>query len=128
MLFLIAALLSLHPLESSSPPPSTGVEVARAEAEANAKTPAGRRYEGVAISKVEEWLRPAIQRCARELPKDELISFDGLVRVGAEGAAEEVVFGPETKLAQCVAPEFRDASYPRPPRPSWWIKVEVRPR
>ena len=107
---------------------ATPVEVARAEAEQNVKSPAGRRYEGVVIGNVDEWLRPAIRRCVRDLPKEELVSFDGLVRVAEEGKAAEVVFGPETALARCVAPDFRDASYPRPPRPDWWIKIEVRPK
>ena len=107
---------------------ATPVEVARAEAEQNVKSPAGRRYEGVVIGQVDDWLRPAIRRCAKDLPKEEIVSFDGLVRVGEEGKAAEVVFGPETALARCVAPDFRDASYPRPPKPDWWIKVEVRPK
>src|SRR5689334_2567750 len=91
---------------------ATPVEVARAEAEQNVKSPAGRRYEGVVIGQVDEWLRPAIRRCLRDLPKEELVSFDGLVRVGEEGKAAEVAFGSETALARCVAPDFRDASYP----------------
>jgi hypothetical protein len=107
-------------------PGSTPVEVARNEAESNAKTPAGKSYEGVMVSKLEEWLRPALERCVKKVPKEELISFDGLVRVGDNGKAEEVLFGPETALARCVAPDFEDRTYPRPPKPSWWVKIEVR--
>ena len=105
---------------------ATPVEVARSEAESNAKTPAGKRYEGVLIGKLEDWLRPALQRCARDEPKEELVSFDALVRVSGEGKAEETLFRPETAVARCVAPDFREASYPRPPQPSWWVNVEVR--
>ena len=100
--------------------------VARSQAEANAKTPAGRSYEGVLVSKAEAWLRPALVRCARAAPKEEILSFDALVRIGADGRAEEILFRPETAVARCVAPDFREADYPRPPRPSWWVKVEVR--
>lgn len=107
-------------------PGSTPVEVARNEAESNAKSPAGKSYEGVLVSKLEDWLRPALGRCVKKVPKEELISFDGLVRVGENGKSEEVLFGPETALARCVAPDFQDATYPRPPQPSWWVKVEVR--
>jgi hypothetical protein len=107
-------------------PGSTPVEVARNEAESNAKSPAGKRYEGVMVSRLEDWLRPALERCVKEVPKEDLISFDGLVRVGENGKAEEVLFGPETAVARCVAPDFQDAAYPRPPQPSWWVKVEVR--
>jgi len=105
---------------------TTPAEVARSEAESNAKTPAGKRYEGVLVGKIEDWLRPSLQRCAKDESKDELISFDALVRVGADGKAEEILFRPETAVARCVAPDFRDASYPRPPQPSWWVNVEVR--
>lgn len=120
MSLLLAAILML------APPPSTPVEVARSEAESNAKTPAGKSYEGVLVSKAEDWLRPALQRCAKDQPETERVSFDALVRVSAEGKPEEVLFGPETAIAKCVADDFRDASYPRPPQPSWWVKIIVR--
>jgi hypothetical protein len=105
---------------------ATGVEVARNEAENNAKSPAGKRYEGTVIGKVDPWLRPAVEKCAKDAPAEERISFEALVRVGAEGKAEEVLFGPETAVARCVAPTFRDQTYPRPPEPSWWVKLQVR--
>ncbi len=120
---LVAAGLTLLLLASAA---ATPAEVARSEAESNAKTPAGKRYEGVLIGKLEDWLRPALQRCARDEPKEELVSFDALVRVSGEGKAEETLFRPETAVARCVAPDFREASYPRPPQPSWWVNVEVR--
>ena len=105
---------------------ATPVEVARSEAESNAKTPTGKRYEGVLVGKIEDWLRPSLQRCAKDEAREELVSFDALVRVGAEGKAEEILFRPETAVARCVAPDFGDATYPRPPQPSWWVNVEVR--
>ena len=67
---------------------ATPVEVARSEAESNAKTPTGKRYEGVLVGKIEDWLRPSLQRCTKDEAKEELVSFDALVRVGAEGRAE----------------------------------------
>ena len=121
-----AALLFAAALLAPAEPTRTPTAVARQEAEANVKTPAGRRYEGVVISRVDEWLRPTLERCVKDTPVEERISFDVLVRVGAEGEAEEVLISPETAVARCVAPAFRDAVYPRPPQPSWWIKVEVR--
>ena len=104
----------------------TPTSIARQEAESNVRTPAGRAYEGVVIGRAEEWLRPALERCVKEAPAEERISFDAFVRVGANGQAEEAVFGPETAVARCVAAEFRSAKYPTPPQPSWWVRVEVR--
>jgi hypothetical protein len=106
--------------------PRTPTAVARQEAESNVRTPAGRAYEGVVIGRVDEWLRPALERCVKDAPPEERISFDVLVRVGAEGQAEEALFAPETAVARCVAPEFRSAKYPSPPQPSWWVKIQVR--
>jgi len=121
-----AGLLTLAAIPFVATAGATGVEVARTEAENNAKSPAGKRYEGTLIGKIDEWLRPAVEKCAREAPAEERISFDALVRVGEDGRPEEVVFGPETAVAKCVAPTFQDRTYPRPPEPSWWVKVQVR--
>jgi hypothetical protein len=107
-------------------PARTPTSVARQEAESNARTPAGRTYEGVVIGRAEEWLRPALERCVKDAPAEERISFDAFVRVGAVGKPEEVIFAPETAVARCVSPEFRSAKYPTPPQPDWWVKVEVR--
>ena len=104
----------------------TPTAIARQEAESNVRSPAGRAYEGKVMGRVEEWLRPALERCVADAPAEERISFDAFVRVGAGGQSEEVVFAPDTAVARCVAPEFRSAKYPAPPQPSWWVKLEVR--
>jgi hypothetical protein len=106
-------------------PSRTPLAVARQEAESNAKTPAGRRYEEKLIPGVEDWLRQPLERCVKNVPKEELVSFDAFVRIGAAGEAEEILFGPETAVARCVAPDFREAKYPSPPEPAWWVKIEV---
>jgi hypothetical protein len=123
---LLSAFLVMVAANAAPFPGGTPVEVARSEAETNAKSPAGKRYEGVLISKADEWLRPALERCVKDAPETERISFDALVRVSSEGKAEEVLFGPETEVAKCVAQDFREARYPRPPQPDWWAKVIVR--
>jgi hypothetical protein len=101
---------------------------ARVAAQENAKTPAGKRYETALEAALESWLRKALERCIRGREKSELSDFEAFVRVGGAGEAEEVVFGAETAVARCVLQDFRDAKYPRPPQPSWWIKVEVQLR
>ncbi len=105
---------------------STPLAVAREEAESNAKSPAGRSYEGVVIGRVDEWLRPMVERCVKDAPAEEKISFNVFVRVGATGKPEEVLHSPDTAVARCVEPGFRDVKYPSPPMPDWWVKIEVR--
>ena len=105
---------------------ATPVEVAREEAASNVRSPAGRSYEGVVIGRVDEWLRPLVERCVKDAPQEERISFDVFVRVGAEGKAEEVLHAPDTAVARCVHADFGEAKYPNPPMPSWWVKIQVR--
>jgi hypothetical protein len=124
--FLLAAVVCALAAATAQEAPRTSPTLARAAAEQNAKTPAGKRYEGVLVSRAEEWLRPALERCVKDAPAEERISFDAFVRVGVGGKAEEVVFAPQTAVARCVAPEFGSAKYPSPPQPSWWVKIEVR--
>ena len=103
----------------------TSPTVAREIAESNEKTPAGRRYESALNSSLDSWLRKALERCLKGVSKDQVISFDVLVRIGEKGDAEEVLFAPDTPVGRCAEPEFRDAKYPSPPQPSWWVRIEV---
>lgn len=103
----------------------TSPTIARETAESNEKTPAGRRYESALNSSLDAWLRKVLERCVKGVPKDEVISFDVLVRIGEKGDAEEVLVSPDTPVGRCAEPEFRDAKYPSPPQPSWWVRIGV---
>lgn len=100
--------------------------MAREAAEENAKTPAGRRYESALDSSLDRWLRPTLERCVKGIKRGQASSFNAYVQVGEKGGAEDVMFDPETDVSRCAAPDFRDAKYPSPPQPSWWVKVEVQ--
>ena len=106
----------------------TSPTVAREAAESNAKTPAGRRYETALESSLDAWLKRAIDRCGKGVSSEDAISFEVFVRLGESGDAEEVVLSPETAVARCVERDFRDAKYPHPPKPSWWIRVPIELR
>ena len=103
----------------------TSPTVARETAESNAKTPAGRRYESALESSLDAWLRKALERCLKGVSKEDAVSFDTLVRISEDGRAEEVLFSPETSVGRCAEPDFRDAKYPSPPKPGWWVKIPV---
>jgi hypothetical protein len=126
----ILALLVLGVLLTGAVPAeegkSTSLTVAREAAESNAKTPAGRRYGAAFEASLDRWLPEALQRCVKGRSGRELVSFEAFVRIGGEGDAEEVVFSEDTPVGRCAEGEFRAAEYPKPPKPSWWAKVEVR--
>jgi hypothetical protein len=105
---------------------NTGLTEAREAAESNAKTPAGRRYGSAFEASLDRWLPAALQRCVKGRTAGDLGSFDAFVRIGGDGDAEEVLFSEDTPVGRCVEDELRSADYPKPPRPSWWTRVEVR--
>ena len=106
----------------------TNPTIARETAESNAKTPAGRRYQTALESSLDSWLRKALEKCLKGVSKEDAVSFDVLVRISGTGEAEEVAFEPETSVGRCAERDFRDAKYPSPPQPSWWIKIPVELR
>jgi hypothetical protein len=104
----------------------TSLAAAREAAESNAKTPAGRRYGTAFEASLDRWLPETLRRCVKGRSAAELGSFDAFVRIGGDGEAEDVLFSDDTPVGRCAEGAFRSAEYPKPPRPSWWTKVEVR--
>jgi len=106
----------------------TSPTVAREAAEANATTPAGRRYASALASSLDSWLKRSIERCGKGVSPEDAISFEVFVRIGETGEAEEVVLSPETAVGRCAERDFRDAKYPHPPKPAWWVRIPIELR
>ena len=122
---LVIIGLCAGPLRADEPRRATP-RMAREAAEENAKTPAGRRYDSALDSSLDRWLRQSLERCVKGVAKEQALFFNAYIQVGEKGDAEEVLFDPETEVSRCAAPDFRNAKYPSPPQPSWWVKVEVQ--
>jgi hypothetical protein len=125
--FRAAAALSLSILTGvvAVAEEKTNPTIARETAESNAKTPAGRRYQSALESSMDSWLRKALEKCIKGVSKEDAVSFDVLVRISGTGEAEEVAFEPDTSVGRCAERDFRDAKYPSPPQPSWWVKIPI---
>jgi hypothetical protein len=121
----LTVLACIAPARADEPRHATPT-MAREEAEENAKTPVGRRYQSALDSSLDRWLRTTIERCGKGVSKDQAGSFNVYVQVGEKGKADDVLFDPETDVSRCAAPDFRDAKYPSPPQTAWWVKIEVQ--
>jgi hypothetical protein len=97
-------------------------------AETNRKSDKGFRYEGAFVIRARSWLGPALYTCTRNLSMADARPLVILVRVSDEGKAEEVLVRPMTKVARCLKPRFVAAKHPKPPGPSWWVKMELSVR
>jgi hypothetical protein len=106
----------------------TDFGVALKAAESNRKTNRGSMYDAAFTLKSAPWLGRALYGCSRNLSRGDYRPVVILVRISAEGRAEEVLIRPSTKVSRCLKGRFVSAEYPKPPGPSWWVKMELKVR
>lgn len=85
----------------------------------------GAAYEKVFGETTRRWLASDIARCTKASGGTAFGPFTVLVQVGMSGRAEKVLAWPETHIADCLKPKFISADYPKPPGPSWWVKMDI---
>lgn len=94
-------------------------------ADTNLEQKKGRKYDAAFARGAGPWLAGALAACTKGLPEQDLAPFIVLVRVSALGHPEAVLVRPETKVALCLRPSFSSATFPKPPGPAWWVKMEI---
>jgi hypothetical protein len=121
---VIASLVALGGKAQASQE-ATDFETALKAADDNVKSKSGKKYDTAFARKAAPWLSSALARCTRGLPDAELGPFTVLARVAESGLVEEVLIKPQTKVAECLKPDFAAHKGPKPPGPSWWVKVDI---
>jgi hypothetical protein len=119
-----ASLLAMAGSAKTGSGPASFDEALKA-AEANLKQKKGRKYDVAFARNAGPWLAEALAACTKGLSDEDVASFTVLVRVSGSGKAEEVLVRPATKVALCLRPSFVSAACPKPPGPSWWVKMDI---
>jgi hypothetical protein len=119
-----ASLVAMGGRAKAAPGP-IGFDEALKSAEANLDQKNGRKYDTAFARKAGPWLSKALTACTKGLPDADLAPFTVLIRVSASGKPEEVLVKPPTKVALCLRPSFVSAAGPKPPAPSWWVKMDI---
>ena len=65
------------------------------------------------------------RKCAEPLAMDLGPYFDIFVRLDGKGKVENVKSWPPTKLGACYLPSLRKASASAPPKPSYWVRLQI---
>jgi len=104
---------------------ATSFDAALKAADENVKTKKGKKYDTAFARKAAPWLTNALAACTQGVSDSELGPFTVLARVAESGKVEEVLFQPQTKVAVCLKPHFVTNKGPKPPGPSWWVKVDI---
>lgn len=123
---LVAALLcligSVRALAEEKP---TTLADARAEVEANLKTPQGKAYDEKLGKEFMEKHLPTMKQCKQAAGND-LGSFWILMKVDRDGAVKEVLLHPTTKMGSCARETLLKSSFSPPPKPAYWVSVYMK--
>jgi hypothetical protein len=122
--FLISTSI-LFAVDSSSTQVKTDFDVALKMADSNLKLPGGEQYDEDFGRSCGPWLADEMVKCTSGLDSMDLKPFTFLFRIGTSGDIEEMIFRPNTKVAECLKSSFKMHSYPKPPSGSWWVKVNI---
>ena len=109
----------------STPRKQTFDEALRA-AENNEMTPEGVAYEAPLARFSSKHFAVLIGDCMEEFEAPDTASFRVLLKVRENGAIAEGLVKPETNLGVCFRNKLKRRRLPKPPRPGYWVLVDVR--
>lgn len=99
---------------------------ARAAVKANLRTEEGCKYDAVISAEFQQSYAPTMGRCAQSATEKDLANFELLIRVAGNGKVDKVLFDPGTKIATCLAKEVAKNGFSTPPKPMYWVHVEMK--
>jgi len=97
---------------------ATTYEAALIEAKMNVKTAEGAKYDAEFGRQFGKRYLDTMARCTKDADGKDVAPFDVLVRLAKDGAPEEVLVHPDTKVATCLRQEVRTGKFLEPPQPS----------
>ena len=101
----------------------TSLTEAGAAVAANQRTPEGKAY-GAQL--VKEFAGKGILRKCSEAAGSDSDSFWILLKLDKDGVVKEVLLDPTTKLGACMRTKLLNDRFSRPPRPEYWVGVNVK--
>lgn len=90
----------------------------------NIKSPGGVRYRHRFAEAITEALVHAERHCRPVRLPDKRGSML-LYRIGENGKANESIVYPLTEYATCMHERIRDFEVEPPPKPDWWVGIEI---
>ena len=99
------------------------------EARANEASAEGRVYAGAYTQQLGPVLQRAMRECFPASVPAAGTSFTVVFSVRENGRPARLMVRPESTSAACVLEEIETAQLPAPPRPDWWVflNMEITP-
>jgi hypothetical protein len=120
---LLLSLLATPLLPAKDKP--TSLSDARAAVEANMRTPEGKAYDEQQGNEFMRKYQDSMKACKKSAGND-LASFWMLLKLGKDGAVEEVLLYPTTKMGTCARDVLLKARFSPPPRPAFWLGIYMK--
>lgn len=103
----------------------TSLSDAQKAVEANLRTPEGKAYEDKMSKEFPEKYLGTMRQC-KQSAGDDLRSFWMLMKLGQDGAVNEVLLYPSTKLGLCARETLLKGRFSPPPHPAYWESVYMK--
>jgi hypothetical protein len=103
----------------------TSLQLARAAAEANMRTPSGKAYYERLGTELVQKHKATIKSC-KESAAGDLGSFWMFMKFDRDGTVREVLLDPRTKVGACARAALLNARFSPPPRASFWAAVNMK--
>lgn len=91
--------------------------------EENLKSPEGRAFDARIRETLAASLGSAITECQKFYGDFSGTPFDLVVRLGQNGAVEQLYDSAHTGVSACVGGKIRSNLLPAPPKPAYWVKI-----
>lgn len=97
-----------------------------AKARANDASAEGQAYAGPLGETLGPGLQQAMKGCIADLASAQHKDFSIVFSVTGDGTPANVMARPESPATKCVADGLSALKLPTPPRPDWWVVVEMK--
>ena len=121
----VKLLFALALVATSFAADKTSLLEARSAIEANLKTQEGKSFdERMGKEFIAKHMDP-LRNCKAPSGND-MTNFWLLLKLDKDGAVEEVLLHPETKLATCARPAYLKDKILAPPHPDYWVGIYLQ--
>jgi hypothetical protein len=97
-----------------------------AKARANDASAEGQAYAGPLGETLGPGMQEAMKGCVADLASAPKTDFSIVLSVGADGTPSNLMARPDSPATKCVIDGVAKLKLPPPPRPDWWVVIEMK--
>jgi hypothetical protein len=92
---------------------------------ANLETAEGKRYDGVIASEFQNKFASAVKQCI-DAAGNNPANFDLFIQLTNDGVTKQMLPSSTTAFSDCLVPKLLFAGFPPPPKPDYWVRINMQ--